>query len=47
MRAVYKSEPAEMARQALLMREAGATIIGGCCGSTPEHLGAIAELVTA
>ena len=47
MRAVYKSEPAEMARQALLMREAGATIIGGCCGSTPEHLRAIAELVTA
>ena len=47
MRAVYKSEPAEMARQALLMRDAGATIIGGCCGSTPEHLGAIAELVTA
>ncbi len=46
MRAVYKSEPAEMARQALLMREAGASIIGGCCGSTPEHLRAIATLVT-
>ena len=38
MRAVYKSEPAEMAAQALLMRDAGATIIGGCCGSTPAHL---------
>ena len=47
MRAVYKSEPAEMAAQALLMREAGATIIGGCCGSTPAHVRAIAELVTA
>jgi len=47
MRAVYKSEPAEMARQALLMREAGASIIGGCCGSTPAHLKAIADLVTA
>jgi 5-methyltetrahydrofolate--homocysteine methyltransferase len=47
MRAVYKSEPAEMARQALLMREAGASIIGGCCGSTPDHLRAIATLVTA
>jgi len=47
MRAVYKSEPAEMARQALAMREAGATIIGGCCGSTPEHVRAIAALVTA
>lgn len=47
MRAVYKSEPAEMARQALLMREAGASIIGGCCGSTPAHLKAIADVVTA
>jgi 5-methyltetrahydrofolate--homocysteine methyltransferase len=47
MRAVYKSEPAEMAAQALAMRDAGATIIGGCCGSTPEHLRAIAALVTA
>jgi len=47
MRAVYKCEPAEMARQALAMREAGATIIGGCCGSTPEHVRAIAALVTA
>ena len=46
MRAVYKSEPAAMAVQALAMREAGATIIGGCCGSTPEHLRAIAALVT-
>ena len=34
-------------RQAVLMRDAGATIIGGCCGSTPAHLKAIAELVTA
>jgi 5-methyltetrahydrofolate--homocysteine methyltransferase len=36
-----------MARQALLMREAGASIIGGCCGSTPAHLMAIADVVTA
>ena len=47
MRAVYKSEPSAMAVQALAMREAGATIIGGCCGSTPDHLRAIAGLVTA
>lgn len=47
MRAVYKSEPAEMAKQALAMRDAGATIIGGCCGSTPAHLRAIADLVSA
>jgi len=46
MRAVYKSEPAEMAIQALAMREAGASIIGGCCGSTPDHLRAIAAEVS-
>jgi methionine synthase I (cobalamin-dependent) len=28
------------------MRDAGASIIGGCCGNTPEHLSAIAALVT-
>jgi methionine synthase I (cobalamin-dependent) len=27
------------------MREAGASIIGGCCGSTPQHLEAIAAMV--
>jgi 5-methyltetrahydrofolate--homocysteine methyltransferase len=34
-----------MAASALSMRDAGASIIGGCCGSTPEHLQAIAALV--
>ena len=45
MRAVYRSDPDTMAAAALAMREAGASIIGGCCGSTPEHLRAIAALV--
>ncbi|MBF6604044.1 MAG: homocysteine S-methyltransferase family protein [Chloroflexi bacterium] len=47
MRAVYRSEPATMAVQALAMRDAGATIIGGCCGTTPEHLRAMADLLSA
>jgi methionine synthase I (cobalamin-dependent) len=38
MQAVYLSDPAEMAIQAMAMRAAGATIIGGCCGTTPRHL---------
>ena len=38
MRAVYRTDPAEMAAQAVAMRAAGATIIGGCCGTTPGHL---------
>jgi len=43
MRAVYRADPALMAAKSLAMREAGARIVGGCCGSTPEHLRAMAE----
>lgn len=46
MRAVYRSDPTEMAAQAVAMRAAGATIIGGCCGTTPQHLGEMAALLT-
>ena len=45
MRAVYRADPETMATAALAMRDAGATIIGGCCGNTPEHLRAIAAAV--
>lgn len=37
-RAVYEAGPGEMASYALAAREAGAVIIGACCGSTPAHL---------
>ena len=43
MKAVYKAEPPVMADYALDVRNAGATIIGACCGSTPAHLAAMAE----
>jgi len=46
MRAVYRADPALMAAKALAMREAGARIVGGCCGSTPDHLRAMAEALT-
>jgi methionine synthase I (cobalamin-dependent) len=42
MRAVYRTDPATMAARAVTMHEAGATIVGGCCGTTPEHLVAMA-----
>jgi methionine synthase / methylenetetrahydrofolate reductase(NADPH) len=42
MQAVYQSDPAEYAGMAIAMRDAGATIVGGCCGTTPTHLEAIA-----
>ena len=34
----YDGTPELMAEYAVLARDAGATIIGGCCGTTPEHL---------
>jgi len=43
MRAVYRADPALMAEAAVGFRNAGARIIGACCGSTPAHLAAMAE----
>ncbi len=34
----YDGTPELMAEYAKLARDCGATIIGGCCGTTPEHL---------
>ena len=39
----YDGTPAVMADYACLARDAGARIIGGCCGTTPAHLAAMAE----
>ena len=42
----YDMTPAEMAKEVGEWAESGfVNIIGGCCGSTPEHIGAIAEAV--
>lgn len=46
MQAVYKADPATMAAAAKAMLDAGATIIGGCCGTTPSHIAAMARLTT-
>ncbi len=37
----YDGTPELMADYAVLARNAGATIIGGCCGTTPDHLRAM------
>jgi len=42
-RILYRATPAYLAEHALAYREAGAAIIGGCCGTTPEHIAAMAE----
>jgi len=38
---VFKATPQEMAEGAVQLRAAGANIIGGCCGTTPEHIEAM------
>ena len=35
---VFRETPEEMARHFADLAEAGARIIGGCCGTTPEHV---------
>jgi 5-methyltetrahydrofolate--homocysteine methyltransferase len=41
-RAVYGAGPEEMATYATAVADAGARVIGACCGSTPQHLEAMA-----
>jgi 5-methyltetrahydrofolate--homocysteine methyltransferase len=43
LRAVYRADPATMAEAGVGFHGAGARIIGACCGSSPAHLGAMAE----
>jgi len=38
---VFRQGPEEMAAHARALLDAGANIIGGCCGTTPEHIAAI------
>jgi methionine synthase I (cobalamin-dependent) len=42
LRAVYRADPATMAEAAVGFQRAGARIIGGCCGNTPDHVAAMA-----
>ena len=42
---VYRAGPDEMAKFAIEMKNAGARIIGGCCGSSPAHLQAMSKVL--
>ncbi|MBI2216066.1 MAG: bifunctional homocysteine S-methyltransferase/methylenetetrahydrofolate reductase [Candidatus Rokubacteria bacterium] len=44
-RLIYLSSPAYMAEWAGRMIEAGARILGGCCGTTPQHIAAMREVI--
>jgi homocysteine S-methyltransferase len=39
----YQTSPAYFGESALRLREQGVRIIGGCCGTTPAHIRAMAE----
>jgi len=40
-RYIYTSSPAYMADRAARMVDAGVSLVGGCCGTSPEHIAAI------
>jgi 5-methyltetrahydrofolate--homocysteine methyltransferase len=42
---IFKQTPQEMASRVKELAEAGANIIGGCCGTTPGHIAAIRQAV--
>jgi methionine synthase I (cobalamin-dependent) len=39
---VYPADPATLAAHIADYARQGARIVGGCCGTTPEHIAAIA-----
>ncbi|MFF2286775.1 bifunctional homocysteine S-methyltransferase/methylenetetrahydrofolate reductase [Peribacillus butanolivorans] len=44
-RLVYKAVPEYFGSSALELREQGATIIGGCCGTTPLHIQSVKNAI--
>jgi 5-methyltetrahydrofolate--homocysteine methyltransferase len=42
---IFPESPGEMASRIPELIDAGANIVGGCCGTTPEHIRQIAEIV--
>ena len=47
LQAVYKQTPEEMVAALDSLLKVGVNIVGGCCGSTPEHIRAIRQKVDA
>ncbi len=42
----YNVDPEAFAASAVKLAEAGVTIFGGCCGTTPEHIRAVTEALS-
>ena len=47
MKVVYDETPDEMGSGVVPLLEAGANIVGACCGSTPDHIRAFRRLLDA
>ena len=45
MKVVYDETPEHMARGIVPVLEAGANVVGGCCGSTPDHIRAFRKAI--
>jgi 5-methyltetrahydrofolate--homocysteine methyltransferase len=45
MKVVYDETPEQMVRGVVPLLEAGASIVGGCCGSTPDHIRAFRKAI--
>jgi len=45
-RTIYATTPADFAQAAFALAEAGATFIGGCCGTTPAFIHALGRVLT-
>ncbi|MGN8630872.1 homocysteine S-methyltransferase family protein [Blautia sp. HCP3S3_G3] len=43
--AIYSMQPEDFARHMKVLVESGATLIGGCCGTTPEYIRKTAEIL--
>ena len=44
---VYKESPADMAARVPELLDLGVAVVGGCCGTTPDHVRALRQAVDA
>ncbi len=42
----YDATPADLAQHALALQKLGIDLVGGCCGSTPDHIAAVRDAVS-
>ena len=45
MKVVYDETPQQMVKGLMPLLESGASIVGSCCGSTPEHIRAFRKVM--